>query len=145
MQNRIFKVLLTTVFLLFSFCGYGQCEAKIKDFYVAYMQNAEGCNDQENIKLLNTCMSQELIAKLEAYTRKYDVDAIVHAQDVSAYGIRSLIVVALKENRYLVKYKWNPQSEYTCIPVKATDVDGKFTILDIAPIDIDVESYINYD
>lgn len=109
------------------------------------MQNAERCNDQENIKLLNTCMSQELIAKLEAYTRKYDVDAIVHAQDVSAYGIRSLIVVALKENRYLVKYKWNPQSEYTCIPVNATDVDGEFTILDIAPIDKDVESYINYD
>ncbi len=134
MKTRISRLLLVTVFSLFSLCSYGQCEAKIKAFYVAYMQNAEN-NEADNVKLLKAHMSPELIAKLKELTQKYDADAIIHAQDVCAYGVRSLIVIPQTEDWYLVKYKWSPEDDYTCIPVRATDKNGKLAILDILPTD----------
>ncbi len=133
MINRFSKVLLVAVFSLFTLCGYGQCEAEIKDFYLAYMQNEES-NESANVELLRATMSPELIARLKEYSQQYDVDAVVNAQDVCEYGIKSLTVVPQGEDVYMVKYKCNPESEYTCIKVIASDVDGKFTIMDISPV-----------
>lgn len=90
-------------------------------------------------------MSQELIARLANYTAQYDADAVIHAQDVSKYGMESLIVLPLgKDDGYLVKYKWSPESDYTFIPVKAIVVNDKLTFLDIYPVGTDAEgkSYI---
>ena len=138
MQTRTIKLLLVTIFSVFALCSYGQCEAKIKAFYVEYMQNAEN-NEDDNVKLLKAHMSPELIAKLKEVTQKYDADAIIHAQDVCEYGIQSLSVLPKNDDWYLVKYRWSPQSEYTCITVRATDKDGELTILDILPPDFIVE------
>lgn len=40
-------------------------------------------------------MSPELTAKVAEYSEQYDADAMIHAQDVSNYGIQSLIVQPL--------------------------------------------------
>ena len=144
MANKIFRLLVVTVFAFFSADAFGQCEALIKDFYIAYMQNAEKC-DSSNIELMKNHMSPELIAKVAEYTAKYDADAMIHAQDVSKYGIESLKVQPLgSEDGYMVKYKWSPESEYTWIVVQAVDIDGKLQFKDIFPVGTEAEgkSYI---
>lgn len=133
MQNRIKKMMSVIAFSLCAIYSYGQCDAEIKKFY-AYMQNAEMNNDEANAGLLKAHMSAELMATLRTYAQQYDADAVIHAQDVCAYGIQSLTVAPMKDDWYLVKYKWSRDSEYTSIPVKAICTDGKLTILDIAPI-----------
>lgn len=144
MPNNLLKTLLGAVFSMSVLCTYGQCEKKIKDFYVTYMQNSEK-DERANIALMKNHMSQELIARLANYTAQYDADAVIHAQDVSKYGMESLIVLPLgKDDGYLVKYKWSPESDYTFIPVKAIVVNDKLTFLDIYPVGTDAEgkSYI---
>lgn len=131
---RVFRTLLIGMFLLCTFYSYGQCEAKIKEFYAQYMRNAEN-NEEDNVELLKAYTSTELIEKLRGYTQKYDVDAVLHAQDVCQYGIKSLKVRPLKNDWYLVKYKWSPETEPIKIPLRAVDTDGKLLILDISPIE----------
>ncbi len=135
MKNNLVKSFLVVVFSMSFLSSYGQCEEKIKDFYITYMQNSEK-NEGANVELMKKHMSPELIAKLANYTKQYDADAVIHAQDVSKYGMESLIVVPSgKDNGYLVKYKWTPESNYTSIPVRAIITNGKLTFLDISPID----------
>ncbi len=144
MINKIFQLLAVGIFAFFSADAFGQCEVLIRDFYITYMQNAEK-SETSNIELMKNHMSPELIAKVAEYTAKYDTDAMIHAQDVSKYGIKSLIVEPLgSEDRYMVKYKWSPESEYTFIVVQAVKEDGKLQFKDIFPIGTDIEdkSYI---
>lgn len=108
------------------------------------MQNAEK-NDNSNVELMKDHMSPELIAKVAEYTAQNDADAIIHAQDVSNYGMESLVVESLgSEDGYIVKYKWSPESNYTWIVVQAVDIDGKLQFKDIFPVGTEVEgkSYI---
>lgn len=133
--------------VIFALCGlysFAQCDAKVRDFYVAYMQNMEK-NEDANAELMKEHMSPELMAQLAEYTQQYGADAVIHAQDVCEHCIQSLIVLNMgKEDWYLVKYKWSPESEYTFFPVQAIDIDGQFIILDISPLgtDADGNSYI---
>lgn len=139
MKNNLVKSFLVVVFSMSVLSSYGQCEEKIKDFYITYMHNSEK-NEGANVELMKNHMSPELIAKLADYTKQYDADAVIHAQDISKYGIESLIVLPLgKDNRYLVKYKWAPESNYTSIPVRAILINSKLTFLDISPIDTDTD------
>ncbi len=80
------KMLFVSVLSMSALFSYGQCEEKIKEFYVTYMQNLEKDEDA-NVKLMKNHMSPELIKKLAGYTTKYDADAVIHAQDVSKYGM----------------------------------------------------------
>ncbi len=144
MANKIFRLLVVAVFAFFSANAFGQCEALINDFYIAYMQNAEK-NDSSNVELMKNHMSPELIAKVAEYTAQYDADAMIHAQDVSKYGMESLVVEPLgSEDGYMVKYKWLPESDYTWIVVQVVDIDGKLQFKDIFPVGTDAEgrSYI---
>lgn len=144
MANKIFRLLVVAFISMFALNTYAQCEAQIKDFYVAYMQNLEN-NEEANVDLMKNHMSPELIAKVAEYTVQYDADAMIHAQDVSKYGIESLIVQPLgSENGYMVKYKWAPESEYTWIVVQAVNIDGKLHFLDVFPVGTEAEgkSYI---
>ena len=85
------------------------------------MQNAEK-NDSSNVELMKNHMSPELITKVAEYTAQYDADAMIHAQDVSKYGMESLVVEPLgSEDGYMVKYKWSPESDYTWIVVQAVE------------------------
>lgn len=123
---------------------YAQCETQIKEFYVTYMQNLES-DEAANVDLMRNHMSPELIAKVADYTAQYDADAIIHAQDVSRYGMESLVVQPIgSEDGYMVKYKWSPESEYTWIVVQAVDIDGKLQFRDIFPVGTEAEgkSYI---
>lgn len=146
MHNNILKTLLVAVLSICAMDSYGQCEEKIREFYVTYMQNSER-NEGANVELMKNHMSPELISKLAKYTADYDADAVIQAQDVSKYGIESLIVLPLgKDDGYLVKYKWDSESKYTFIPVRAIVTDGKLIFLDIYPVDTDAEgkSYIKH-
>lgn len=145
MRNNLLKILLVSVFLMNALFSYGQSEEKIRDFYVSYMQNTEN-NEGANVELMKNHMSPELIAKLADYASQYDADAVIHAQDVSKYGMESLVVIPIEGtgDGYLVKYKWAPESNYTFIPVRAIVTDDKLTFLDIFPQGTDGEgkSYI---
>ncbi len=144
MVHKISRLLVVAVFAFLSADAFGQCEALIKDFYIAYMQNAEK-NDRSNVELLQNHMSPELIAKVAEYTAQYDADAMIHAQDVSKYGMESLVVEPLgSEDGYMVKYKWSPESDYTWIVVQAVDIDGKLQFKDVFPVGTEAEgrSYI---
>ncbi len=144
MKNFMLKMLFVSVLSMSALFSYGQCEEKIKEFYVTYMQNLEKDEDA-NVKLMKNHMSPELIKKLAGYTTKYDADAVIHAQDVSKYGMESLVVEPLgSEDGYMVKYKWSPESDYTWIVVQAVDIDGKLQFKDIFPVGPDAEgkSYI---
>ena len=130
--------------LLVSLNSFGSCEEAIKEFYVAYMQNAECGNDDANIKLKEAHMSPEVIDLIDKYTQQYDADALIHAQDVSKHGIETLTVIPLKDDWYLVKYYWDADSKVTMIPIQACDCDSGLQILDILPEGTDNkgESYI---
>jgi len=82
MKSDMLKLLLVAVLSMSALFSYGQCEEKIKDFYVTYMQNSEK-NEGANVELMKNHMSQELITKLADYTAQYDADAVIHAQDIS--------------------------------------------------------------
>lgn len=144
MANKIIRLLAVAIIAVFAQNTYAQCESQIKEFYVTYMQNLES-NEAANVDLMRNHMSPELIAKVADYTAQYDADAIIHAQDVSSYGMESLVVQPLgSEDGYMVKYKWSPESEYTWIVVQAVDIDGKLQFRDIFPVGTEAEgkSYI---
>lgn len=134
MSSHFPRLLSAVIFSLCSLCSHGQCETEIRDFYVTYMHNAESDPDA-NVALMSAHMSPELIARLDEYTRQYDADAVIHAQDVCSYAVSSLLVLPLETHDwYMVKYRWSPESRQTCIPVKAICSSGRLTILDIDPI-----------
>ena len=145
MKNNLLRFLLVAVISVNALISFGQCEEKIRDFYVSYMKNM-GNKGNANEALMKNHMSPELIAKIASYTAQYDADAVIHAQDVSAYGMESLYVIPLDgtDDGYMVKYKWSPESNETFIVVRATVDDGKLKILDIFPIgtEVDGKSYI---
>lgn len=116
---------------------FASCEEAIKDFYVSYMQNANDGNDKANDQLKRLHMSPDVIAKMNEYTQLHGIDAIIHAQDVSRYGIESITVGAMHDNWYMVKYKWDADSKETMIPIQVCDCDTTFKILDILPIETD--------
>ena len=140
MKKDIFRIIMVSVLSMSAMFSYGQCEEKIRDFYVAYMRNAE-CDPEANVELMKNHMSPELIARLADYTAQYDADAVIHAQDVSKYGMESLIVIPIEgtDDGYLVKYKWAPENGYAFIPVRAIMAEGKLKFLDIFPQGTDVE------
>ncbi|MDE6279313.1 MAG: YbjP/YqhG family protein, partial [Paramuribaculum sp.] len=113
MKTNLFRIIMVSVLSMSAMFSYGQCEGKIRDFYLAYMRNVE-TDPEANAELMGCHMSPELIAKLADYTAQYDADAVIHAQDVSKYGMESLIVVPIEgtDDGYLVDFKldtgsWN--------------------------------------
>lgn len=69
MKNNLVKSFLVIVFSMSVLSSYGQCEEKIKDFYITYMHNSEK-NEGANVELMKNHMSPELIAKLADYTKQ---------------------------------------------------------------------------
>ncbi len=131
-MRKFLKAAPAIAFSLCALYSHGQCETEVKEFYIAYMQNSE-TDPEANDALKKASMSPGLIAQLERRSQEVGTDAVIHAQDVCQYGIRSLTVDHTKDDWYSVKYKWSPDSEYIIIPVKADVIDGRFTILDILP------------
>lgn len=136
--NTLFRVIMVACFSLASISSFASCEEAIKDFYIAYMQNAEEMKEEANIALKQAYMPPQLIAKIAQKTERTDADAVLMAQDVSQYGIKSLTVEPIKDDWYLVKYKFSADSDEIVISVKACDCDGEFKILDISWDDINV-------
>ncbi len=128
--NRIIAIML---FALFTTNASGQHEKEIKQFYVAYMQSLDHGNDKRADSLRNAYMTPELITKTKEYTIKTDANPIIRAQDVCRFGVRSLNVTALGDGWYMVKYKWDSNSDYIKIPLKALDSDGHVKITYITP------------
>lgn len=129
---------MVACFSLASICSFASCEKSIKGFYIAYMQNAEKMMDEPNIALKQAYMSPQLIDKIAQETERTDADAVLMAQDVSQYGIKSLTVEPLNADWYLVKYRFSADSDEIVIPVKACECDGRFKILDISRNNVNV-------
>lgn len=115
-----------------SISSFASCEKAIRDFYIAYMQNAGKMMDETNIALKQAYMPPQLIAKIAQETEQTDADAVLMAQDVSQYAIESLTVEPLEDDWYVVKYRFSADSDEITIPVKACDCDGEFKIVDIS-------------
>mgnify|MGYP001026137473 FL=1 len=128
-SHRFISVLILSIFCLSSFAT---CEQQIREFYVAYMRNLEH-NPAQNDSLCNACMTPALILQLREETRRSGADAIIRAQDVCEYGIRSLSVSPLTDGWYMVRYKWNRDSDYIEIPLKAANCESGLKILHITP------------
>lgn len=123
---------MVACFSLASISSFASCEKAIKDFYIAYMQNAEKAMDEANIALKQAYMTPQLIAKIARETERTDADAVIMAQDVSQYGIESLTVESLNADWYTVKYRFSADSDEIGISVKACDCDGEFKIVDMS-------------
>ncbi|MDE5568462.1 MAG: hypothetical protein K2J12_08460 [Muribaculaceae bacterium] len=73
--------------------------------------------------------------KLREGIEEPDGDYIIRAQDVCEFGIKSLTVTPLPENDwYMVRYRWNANSDPIEIPLKAIVKDNKLKILYITPL-----------
>lgn len=97
------------------------------------MQSLDCGNDNRADSLRNAYMTPELIAKTKDYVIKTDADPIIRAQDVCRFGIQSLNVTALGDGWYMVRYKWDRNSDYIEIPLKTCDSDGHMKITYITP------------
>lgn len=131
-NTLIYRIIAVALFSLFFLSSFGTCEKEIKDFYVRYMQNIEN-NPDLNVSLMETHMSPELISKLAEYTVQTDADAIIRAQDVCGYCISSLTIEHLENEWYMVRYRWDADSEYIEIPLKACSCDSSLKIVYITP------------
>lgn len=126
--------ILSCLFLVGSQLAYASCENMIKNFYVQYMTNSEN-NWKANETLCDSILAPDVIEKLQEGIEEPDADYIIRAQDVCEYGIKSLTVEPLSEKDwYMVRYKWDAESEYIEIPLKAVVSDGKLKILYITPL-----------
>lgn len=124
------RFLMAACLSLTSLYSIASCENAIKDFYMTYMRNAQN-NPDANTALMQSYMTQELIDKMTLLTAQRDADAVIDAQDVSAYGIQSITVQPIKDNWYTVRYLFTPDSRETLIQVQARDCDTHFIITDI--------------
>ncbi|MDE6803797.1 MAG: hypothetical protein K2J29_04105 [Muribaculaceae bacterium] len=97
------------------------------------MQNA-GRNPELNEALCEAHITSELRVQLGNYIAATDVDPVLRAQDVCDYGIESLSVTDLSDDWYMVRYKWDSNSEYIEIPLKASEYDGTMKISYITPL-----------
>lgn len=132
--NKVFlRVTVSVFFSLFCLSSFGKCEDKVREFYVEYMQNI-GRNPELNEALCEAHITSELRVQLGNYIAATDVDPVLRAQDVCDYGIESLSVTDLSDDWYMVRYKWDSNSEYIEIPLKASEYDGTMKISYITPL-----------
>ena len=112
----------------------GSCEKLIKDFYVQYMTNSER-NWEANAALCDSVLAPTVMDKLREGIEEPDGDYIIRAQDVCEFGIKSLTISPLPEKDwYMVRYRWNANSDPIEIPLKAIVKDNKLKILYITPL-----------
>ena len=131
----IARILSVIILSGLSLCSYGQCEQRIKDFYVRYMQELE--KPEKSAVLDSLCyavIAPEMWSRFGEYAEKTGCDPMTRAQDVSQYGMDSLSVSSLGDGWYMVRYKWSEGSDYTEIPLKASCNDGEFRITYITPL-----------
>lgn len=120
--------------LVLSFVSaHASCKDDIRNFYVSYMTNLDN-NKSANDSICNLHLSEAARLMIKDYINKTDIDPIIRAQDVSKYGIKSLVVDNLCDGWYMVMYKWDANSEYTKIPIKVCDCSSVFKIIYITPI-----------
>ncbi len=130
--NAVARAIMVTVFSLGAVSIFANCGAAVKNFYVAYMQNADQMKDGANIDLKQTYMTSAVLDKIAQETERTDADAVIMAQDVSQYGIKSLTVEELEDDWYVVMYNFSADSNETMIYIKACNCDGEFKIVDIS-------------
>lgn len=133
-QRKYSNRFVTLLALLLSVVSsYASCEDSIKDFYVSYMTNLER-NESANDSICSLHLSEAAQLMVNDYIARTDIDPIIRAQDVSKYGIKSLVVDNLSDGWYMVKYKWDADSDYTKIPIKVCNCNTVFKIIYITPI-----------
>lgn len=137
MKNAFFRIAtLACLSLLFlSAYGNGGCAEAVKGFYVEYMSNLDNPDSpfDANDRLIKRVVDPLLIEKLSEYGERTDADPIIRAQDVCRHAINSLSVEALGEDWYMVRYKWDNESDYIEIPLKAVGSDLGLKITFITP------------
>lgn len=105
----------------------------IKNFYVSYASNVANGLNSKNDALLTENMTPELIAKIQRMRAATQGDPIIRAQDFNLKDINSFDVKHLKGEWYMVSYIQNSDKKSVEIPVKITNVKGKYLIDYITP------------
>lgn len=106
----------------------------IKNFYVSYAANVSNGFDVENDALLAQNLTQSLIERVQRMKASTQSDPIIRAQDFNLNDLSSFDVKHLAGEWYLVSYTQNTvQGKCIEIPVKTTNVNGKFLIDYITP------------
>lgn len=108
---------------------------QIKDFYACYMKAIETCNQKEENKLLQDCLTPEMQEKKGRLVQVTGSDPLLRAQDVSEYGRQSLACRHLDGSWYEVSYRWDESDTVGIkIPVRIkTDAKGKTRICYVTP------------
>ena len=136
LARRIIIPLLLTFLSLFEMQAQTRSQAEqIKDFYACYMKAIETCNQKEENKLLQDCLTPEMQEKKGRLVQVTGSDPLLRAQDVSEYGRQSLACRHLDGSWYEVSYRWDESDTVGIkIPVRIkTDAKGKTRICYVTP------------
>lgn len=134
--RRIIIPLLLTFLSLCEMQSQTRSQAEqIKDFYACYMKAIETCNQKEENKLLQDCLTPEMQEKKGRLVQVTGSDPLLRAQDVSEYGRQSLACRHLDGSWYEVSYRWDESDTVGIkIPVRIkTDARGKTRICYVTP------------
>ncbi|MGM9709760.1 MAG: hypothetical protein ACI3ZB_09205 [Prevotella sp.] len=99
------------------------------------MKAIETCNQKEENKLLQDCLTPEMQEKKGRLVQVTGSDPLLRAQDVSEYGRQSLACRHLDGSWYEVSYRWDESDTVGIkIPVRIkTDARGKTRICYVTP------------
>ena len=136
LARRLIIPLLLTFLSLCEMQAQTRSQAEqIKDFYACYMKAIETCNQKEENKLLQDCLTPEMQEKKGRLVQVTGSDPLLRAQDVSEYGRQSLACRHLDGSWYEVSYRWDESDTVGIkIPVRIkTDAKGKTRICYVTP------------
>ena len=129
------KSLLILLALTFFISHNAQADSHwLKSFYEAYMTNVmEGA---DNAGLCRLYMQEGLVKKLQRVTTATGADAVLRSQDVNVDALRTLSVIDIGNDWYMVEYRWDedrPETEIR-IPVKSMAEEDRCVIAYIVPV-----------
>ena len=144
-------VFLLSIVLFLSYCNQGKSSQRmvfirtehkkvidvkqiVKFFYVSYATNVSNGSDVANDALLAQNLTQSLIERVQRIKAATQSDPIIRAQDFNLNDLSSFDVKHLDGEWYLVSYAQKAaQGKRIEIPVKTTNVNGRFLIDYITP------------
>lgn len=108
----------------------------IKDFYMAYTTHVLS-DISSNDSLMEKCLTKSLVEKVERMRTAIGADPVIRAQDFRKDMVETLKFNHLYNNWYMVRYSYtwfgDKDTVHTNIPLRVTQVDGRYMIDYITP------------
>ncbi len=109
----------------------------IKDFYMAYTTHVLS-DISSNDSLMEKCLTKSLVEKVERMRTAIGADPVIRAQDFREDMVGTLKFKHLDNNWYMVGYSYtwfgDKDTVHTNIPLRVTQVDGRYMIDYITPV-----------